>query len=109
MKSHATIDARSLAFGRAIEARLRDDPTLVQRARSTLARWLTICSPQARSALLEWNTTLNGPIAGVVDLLTDTSERAARLRQSNPFAGVLPQRERAAILREFAAYDEAST
>ena len=108
MKSHATIDARSLAFGRAVAARLRDDPALTERGRSTIARWLTTCSPQVMPALLEWEVALKGPLSEVLDLLTNTNERATRLRQSNPFAGLLTQRERSAILREFAAYDAAS-
>jgi len=108
MKSHASIDRRSLALGQAVAARLRDDPALIQRGRATLARWLTTCSPQVRPALLEWEAALQPPVSHVLELLTGTSERAVRLRQSNPFAGVLSPRERTAILKEHAAYDEAS-
>ena len=106
MRSHATIDARSLAFGQAIAARLGENPALVERARSTIARWLKSCSPQTRSTLAEWNAILAGPPSGVLAVLTDPGERATRLRQSNPFAGVLSQRERTAILREYVTYDE---
>lgn len=108
MKTHASIDQRSLALGRAVARRLRDDPSQVMRARATIARWLGTCSPRVRPALLEWDAVLQRPVAEVLDVLTGASERAVRLRQSNPFAGVLPPRERAAILKEFAAYDEAS-
>ena len=58
--------------------------------------------------MLEWEAVLQQPASQVVELLTGNGERAIRLRQSNPFAGVLSSRERAAILKEFAAYDEAS-
>ena len=105
MKHHSIIDDRSLAFGRAIVARLHGDAALVGRAGDTLERWLETCSPQARAALLEWKSVLDGPLAGVVALLTDSSERAVRLRQSNPFAGVLPPSERLAIIREFAVHE----
>lgn len=108
MKAHASIDQRSLALGQAVARRLRDDPALVTRARATLRRWVNTCSPRVRPALLEWDRVLQSPVAEVLEVLTGTSERAIRLRQSNPFAGVLSPRERSAILKEFAAYDAAS-
>lgn len=108
MKTHAAIDERSLALGQAVAQRLGTDPSLITRASTTIRRWLETCSPQVRPALLEWDSALQGPVSEVLALLTSTSERAVRLRQSNPFAGVLPPRERSAILKEFAAYDEAS-
>lgn len=109
MKSHALIDERSLAFGRALAARLRDHPEMIEQAQSTLNRWLTSCSPRARPALLEWRATLDGPIEGVLSLLTGRDERAVRLRQSNPFAGLLPNEERNEILRQFQSYEAQST
>jgi len=39
-------------------------------------------------------------------LLTGTDERAIRLRQSNPFAGLLSQLERNEILLRFESYDK---
>lgn len=110
MKSHAVIDARSLAFGQAIADRLRQNPDLVNRARATIARWLTSSSsPQVESTLAEWSAILAGPLSGVLAVLTDPGERATRLRQSNPFAGVLSQRERTAILLHYASHDEVPT
>jgi hypothetical protein len=109
MKDHRRIDERSLAFGRAIAARLPAHPELIDRARATLAHWLTTCSPRSRSTLQEGAAALDGPIDGIIALLTGADERAARLRQSNPFAGLLSQQERNAILRQFESYDAAST
>jgi hypothetical protein len=108
MKSHRLIDARSQAFGRAIAARLASEPELIGRARATLVRWLATCSPRAWATLQEWLVVLDGPADGIVALLTGDDERAVRLRQSNPFAGVLSQQERTAILRQFESYDAAS-
>jgi hypothetical protein len=109
MKDHRSIDERSLAFGRAVAARVLADPELIARAQATVARWMTTCSPNAHQALQEWRTALEGPIDGVITLLTSQDERATRLRQSNPFAGILSQQERIAILRRFESYDAAST
>jgi hypothetical protein len=107
MRDHSLIDDRSLAFGLAIAARLRQDPSQVNHAKNNLKRWFEICSPQSRPALEEWWTALQGPIDGVIQLLTGTDERAIRLRQSNPFAGILPEGERNAILREYLTHDAA--
>ena len=108
MNRHRLIDERSLAFGRAIAARLAQRPELIERARATLVRWLATCSPGARPALEEWLAVLDGPADEVFALLTGTDERAVRLRQSNPFAGVLPPPERTAILRQFQSHDAPS-
>jgi hypothetical protein len=105
---HEQIDGRSLAFGRAIAARIALRPELISQARETVARWLETCSPRSRSALQEWLAALDGPVAGVIDLLTSNDERSIRLRQSNPFAGVLPQQERNAILLQFQSHDPAA-
>ena len=108
MKSHKLIDERSLAFGRAIARRVAKQPELIALAQANLWRWLTTCSAGARPALEEWQALLEGPIDAVISLLTESSERAVRLRQSNPFAGVLSPQERSAILQEFQAHDAAS-
>ncbi len=51
----------------------------------------------------EWQAILDGPHEGVVACLRERSERATRLRQSSPFAGLLTQRERRAIYESFPA------
>jgi hypothetical protein len=109
MRDHRLIDERSLAFGRAIAERLRQRPELVDRARATLQRWLSTSAASVRPALEEWQVALSGPVDGVIALLTGTDERAVRLRQSNPFAGVLSQSERNRILKQFEAHDSAAT
>jgi hypothetical protein len=109
MRDHRLIDERSLAFGELLAAKLAGDPSLVEQARTTVERWLKHCAPGVRPALEEWQSALNGPINGVIALLTERSERATRLRQSNPFAGVLSSQERNAVLRRFAAYETART
>ena len=108
MKDHRNIDERSLAFGRAIAARLPEHPELFAQARATAIRWITTGSPRASSDLREWLVALDGPPEGVIALLTGADERAVRLRQSNPFAGALPPREREAILKRYQAHDPAT-
>ena len=100
---HGTIDARSLALGRLIADRVRADPTLIEPARATIRRWRLTCSPGVRTTLDEWAAALDGPVDGVLHLLTDADQRATRLRQSNPFVGVISPTERNEILRRFLA------
>jgi hypothetical protein len=109
MRDHRLIDKRSLAFGREIAARLQEHPEWIDRARKNISRWLKTCSSREQSTLNEWQAVLNGPPRHIVELLTDPGENATRLRQSNPFAGVLAEKQRLAILREFQAYDAEST
>jgi hypothetical protein len=106
--NHQQIDARSIAFGRAIAARLMAEPQLVDRARATAERWLSTSSPAVRPVLQEWIAALDQPVEAVIQLLTGDDERASRLRQSNPFAGVLSASERTSILRQFESHDAKS-
>ena len=89
MKSHRHIDERSPAFGRAIAIRLIGHPELIDSARATLHRWMVTSSISTHPALHEWLGVLDRPLEEVVSLLTRDDEHAARLRQSNPFTGVL--------------------
>jgi hypothetical protein len=61
------------------------------------------------STLEEWSCILAGDADSVIELLLSGDERATRLRQSNPFAGVLSNTQRNAILREYQARDKAAT
>jgi len=42
-------------------------------------------------ALAEWEKILESPFDNIMALLVDRSENAIRIRQSSPFAGVLPK------------------
>lgn len=108
MNDHQLIDRRSLAFDQLTARKIAANPALVDRARATLARWLPTCSPRVRPVLLEWQAVLDGPRADLLALLVATDERAIRLRQSSPFAGILSVAERTAILKEFSQHDPAS-
>ena len=108
MKDHRLIDERSLAFDRLIAAKLRRNPALVEKARGNLARWVKTCSAGARPDLLEWQCLLAGPFDELLVLMEATDERAARLRQSSPFCGILTEEERLGILREFQARESAA-
>lgn len=105
MKDHRLIDERSLAFDRLIAAKLRANPALLEKARSNVARWLESSTPAAPAAFREWQHILDGPFDSILAQLESTDQRATRLRQSSPFAGLLTEDERWEILREFQARD----
>ncbi len=96
-------------MAKAIAERLRADPGLIAMARGNLDRWGATCSERAKATLAEWRVVLDGPIDGVIALLIGEDERAVRLRQSNPFAGALPQKVRNEILLRFEARDASAT
>ena len=106
--THEHRDAISLAFDRLTAERIAADPALIERARATLARWLATCSPRVRPVLIEWQTVLDGPREALLALLGATDERATRLRQSSPFAGIFSAAERSAILKQFHSHDPAA-
>ena len=83
----------------AVAAKLETRPELLDLARANLRRWLAV-NPAA--ALHEWTHLLDSlSVPAVVRLLRSDDERATRLRQSSPFAGLLTAEERQAILNDY--------
>lgn len=98
MDGHALAEARSLALHRLIAERVRADPTLIAAARDRLARWAESGALSA-AYVTRWTQVLSDPAALEVVLTADT-EDARALRQTTPFAFVVPPRERWRIWRE---------
>ncbi len=96
VRSHQWIDQRSLALHEAVAAKLEAHPELLDVARRNLERWL---QRDPATAVREWRSILDStPLPEVVALLRSSSDEAARLRQSSPFAGLLTTEERRAIM-----------
>lgn len=74
----------------------------LQKARAVCQRWMT---ERPRSAVREGPELLQKPWPEIRQLLLDESERDQRLRQSDPFCGILSPHERWEIYR---AYREAN-
>jgi hypothetical protein len=68
---------------------------------------LAAADPAARPALREWEIVLDraardsSGFEELLSLLTGLGAREQRLLQSSPFAGFLPEEERAAIFEQF--------
>ena len=90
---YALAEARSLALHRLVAERLRQEPSLVERARSRVRGWLddgSVGHIYAES----WREALEGPLERLLALLVDPGQRARDLRQASPFAGFLDPRAR---------------
>ncbi len=98
MKTHEEIDRRSFMMALSIASRVDANPVLLAKARSTCDRWYSL-NPQ--DTLKEWMTILQRPWPEVRKVLLENSEKGRRLRQSNPFCGILTPMERWNHYREF--------
>lgn len=91
---------RSLWIGYAIAGKVVFDPhATLGKAKQNLAH-MQGQNPRGSGKrwLEEWERLLDGSTEGVLDALTSRSPRARELRQNSPFAGVLSEAERHAVL-----------
>lgn len=98
---HQRLDARSLALHQLIAAKLLTNPSLIDQARSTLARWRAQVAQPAPSYFDEWQRVLEGSPEAIAEFLVSPTQSAARLRQSSPFTTILTSAERAKIYAAF--------
>lgn len=99
-RTHEDLEARGLAFAAAIAPRLRREPALIERAREWVADRLAGAAESELSDLREWDRLLRSMSpARLSRFLVDSSERAVRLRQSNPFVDAIGVDERLDILQ----------
>jgi hypothetical protein len=102
--SHRLHEARSLAMHAAIARKVEREPALLEIARRNLHRWRRLDAHQPTPGWLkEWTALLKKPWLEIASLMVEPSERAARLRQSSPFAGLLSTVERKRIYEAFRA------
>lgn len=94
---HRLAERRSIALHGLVAERL-DDET-VERARRRVEDWLVTGAPVPRETALRWRAALELPRPELAELLTRDDEDSRDLRQSTPFAGVVPSSERWAMLR----------
>jgi len=100
LRGHQRIGRRSLELHRAIAAKLRVHPELLDIARDHLARW-SAAHGRSQPYWDAWREILNRPLPEILNLLQEESEKMAALRQATPFAGVLEPAERWAVYSRF--------
>ena len=99
--AHRVLEARSLAMHCLAAQKVARDPALLKAVRRTLATWRARYGSEVPRALNEWQKILAGPWPEIAAIITDAGERATRLRQSSPFAGVLSEQERERVYAAF--------
>jgi hypothetical protein len=104
-RGHEWIDQRSLALDKAIAAKLRARPELLQCATETLQNWIRQRQPTVPQVMLEWQEILTTwSFDKITALLTSSEPEPTRLRQSSPFCGILTQQERMKIFQEYESF-----
>ena len=98
---HRIIEARSLAMHCLAAGKIERKPVLLNRVRKTLETWRSRYGDDMPRALDEWKAILQRPWPEISAFITDPGERATRLRQSTPFAGVLSPGERERVYAAF--------
>jgi hypothetical protein len=96
VRDHEAIDRRSLAMAQRIVAKIDADPRYLEHARRVCARWVERGNTPAE----EWMEILRRPWPEIRAILLDESEDSRRLRQNDPFCGILTPLERWEIYRE---------
>ena len=100
-RMQATAPTRSLAMHCLAAQKIMRDTALLDGVRRTLGTWRARYGKDTPHALDEWAAILSRPWPQIAAFITDPGERATRLRQSTPFAGVLDARERERIYAAF--------
>lgn len=102
--THQFLDDFALAYHRRVAEKLRLEPNkTIETARQNLSRWRSSESLTVGElkSLQDWEEILsNGASNRLIQVLTDDSNEARRLRQSSPFIGILSKEERLEILAD---------
>jgi hypothetical protein len=103
---HEVIDERSFEMHQVVASVLRRDPSKL----NLVVDWINqrLADPDysihSKDALTEWRDLFQSQgLEGVLRMLGDRSENATRMRQSSPFAVIMPQDERLKILKRYEA------
>ncbi|MEQ1852015.1 MAG: hypothetical protein ABMA01_10525 [Chthoniobacteraceae bacterium] len=105
MNWHEVIDERSLELHGVIARELRADPAKIDLVVAWIQRFLDKpdYSDQNKDALAEWMAIIRQGLPSVLAAIEDRSEEGQRLRQSSPFAVLMPQDDRARIFAKYEA------
>lgn len=101
MNWHEAIDECALEMDGVVARELRADPSKLDRVVAWIERFLADpdYSVHSKDALTEWLDLIRTQgLPGVLAALEDGSEEGQRMRQSSPFAVIMPQDERSRIL-----------
>jgi hypothetical protein len=81
--SHMFFDAQSVAIHALAARKILSDPSLIERVRSTLERWISKQTP-APPPFIEWRHILRGTPQEIAAVALSLTEEATRPRSSSP-------------------------
>jgi len=97
--SNQWLDKINLEMCEAIARKIRRNPKLMHIARENLRRLKRKLRPWP-PAFREWeNIIRNNSLETVLEILTQDNDEGQRLRQSDPFIGILTEKERLSFLK----------
>lgn len=102
MRSHQSLDQRSLALHKLIAQKIRRNPSLFAICGQTLERWELSVSPSSQPYVSEWRRLFEQGIEACIAVVTEDSERGRAMRQASPFSGILTHKERFAFFQNWA-------
>ncbi len=106
--THKEKDQRMLELSRKLAEVIEHDTSLVRRAKERVQRILRKDHGNATKDIEEWRDILESySIRRLSQFLTTTSERANRLRQSNPLFAILNSDERSRLLNGLGGNNDA--
>lgn len=90
---------RSLLLAYAVAGQIVLDPErALSIGRANVERMRSAARGAARIWLQDWSELLDGPVSDLLAVLVGPSQRSREMRQLSPFAGVLDEDQRAAVL-----------
>ncbi len=96
--THRQKDGQLKLMSRRLAHIIQQDASIVRRAKDHIDRLLKEDQRAATGDIMAWRNILDAyPIQRLVRFVTSSSERARRLRQSNPFFAVLNSEERVRV------------
>jgi hypothetical protein len=105
MNWHEVIDERSIELHGVIARELRANPAKLDLVVAWIQRFLDDPDrgEDSKDALQEWLQIIRQGLPAVLGVFADRSDEGQRLRQSTPFAVLMPQDERAQIFAKYEA------
>ena len=103
---HEVIDERSLELHAVLAELLRNDAAKLDLVIAWIEKFLADpdYSAQSKVALSEWLRVIqSGGLTAVLPVLVDRGSNGQRMRQSSPFAVIMPQDERKRIFARYEA------
>jgi hypothetical protein len=100
METHQKVDKRSFILAQAIADKIEKHSLYdeIEKAKQRCIKWYNV---HKLVSIKEWINILKKPWAEIKTALLEKSEAGQRLRQNNPFCGVLSNKERWNIYRRF--------